>query len=282
MKGPQSRGWFRAFTLIELLVVIAIIAILAAILFPVFATARESARKASCQSNMKQIATAFLMYTNDADEKFPPNLTAPDNAGLSGDGWFSNNPYPNCEGWPCIMPDGRLTWGARLIPYIKNYGVFKCPSANNAGRNDWPGMSGSGFAIMNNPVTQRSISYYYNADFARLAEAAVDRPADRALLGETGRDRKAIDSPRGWDRDRCRATRWRDWYAPHQEGTNIAFADGHVKYFKDSNTGPGNNNAGDYGGGTNCGLPFGNMDGNGKDPNSRGLWWWENTPEWDK
>src|SRR5262245_45063190 len=59
-----------AFTLIELLVVIAIIAILAAILFPVFAQAREAARKASCQSNMKQIATALMMYAQDYDETF--------------------------------------------------------------------------------------------------------------------------------------------------------------------------------------------------------------------
>src|SRR5690349_8255349 len=62
----------RGFTLIELLVVIAIIAILAAILFPVFARAREAARKASCTSNLKQITTGFLMYTQDYDEVFPP------------------------------------------------------------------------------------------------------------------------------------------------------------------------------------------------------------------
>ena len=61
-----------AFTLVELLVVIAIIAILAAILFPVFARARENARRASCQSNMKQIATAMLMYVNDNKGKLPP------------------------------------------------------------------------------------------------------------------------------------------------------------------------------------------------------------------
>ena len=62
----------RGFTLIELLVVIAIIAILAAILFPVFARAREAARKSSCQSNLKQFGSAFMMYTQDYDECFPP------------------------------------------------------------------------------------------------------------------------------------------------------------------------------------------------------------------
>jgi prepilin-type N-terminal cleavage/methylation domain-containing protein/prepilin-type processing-associated H-X9-DG protein len=272
MNYLRNRGRPRAFTLIELLVVIAIIAILAAILFPVFAQARESARKASCQSNLKQIATAFHMYTNDFDSKYPPS--GPDANGLT-----SNNPYPGCEGWPCIPADGNMSWGARLQPYVKNYGLFKCPSANNSASNPWPGMTNSGFAPMNNPARQRSISYYYNADFARTVESAVDEPATRALIGETGRDRSATDRPRGWDRNRCRATRWTDWYAPHQEGTNIAFADGHVKYFKDSATGPGNNATGDWGGSTNCGLPFGNMDAN---PPIRGMWWWENTDENNK
>src|ERR1700755_3135670 len=67
-----TRSESHAFTLIELLVVIAIIAILAAILFPVFAQAREKARQAACQSNLKQISTGFAMYTQDFDEQFPP------------------------------------------------------------------------------------------------------------------------------------------------------------------------------------------------------------------
>src|SRR5688572_25991714 len=71
MKGWAKRG----FTLIELLVVIAIIAILAAILFPVFAKARESARKATCQSNLKQLGLAFGMYKQDFDERWPQNET---------------------------------------------------------------------------------------------------------------------------------------------------------------------------------------------------------------
>ena len=83
----QPRDRRRGFTLIELLVVIAIIAILAAILFPVFAKAREKARQASCQSNEKQLGLAFLQYVQDNDEKFPANFRRP--MGLAGQATLS-------------------------------------------------------------------------------------------------------------------------------------------------------------------------------------------------
>src|SRR5687768_4219676 len=92
----------RAFTLIELLVVIAIIAILAAILFPVFAQARDKARTSSCLSNTKQLGTALMMYTQDFDETNVPNGTG------------TNNPQ-----WPDL-----------LQPYAKNTGILICPSSN--------------------------------------------------------------------------------------------------------------------------------------------------------
>jgi len=94
------------FTLIELLVVIAIIAILAAILFPVFATAREKARQSSCTSNLKQLGLAFAQYTQDYDESFPMY------------GWASS-PWSY---WPLIV-----------YPYIKSQGVYKCPDDQNTG-----------------------------------------------------------------------------------------------------------------------------------------------------
>jgi prepilin-type N-terminal cleavage/methylation domain-containing protein/prepilin-type processing-associated H-X9-DG protein len=91
-----------AFTLIELLVVIAIIAILAAILFPVFAQAREKARSASCLSNMKQLGLCITMYTQDYDELYP--------VGFDGDNW-----------------NGVGLWVQNVQPYVKNLQVFVCP-----------------------------------------------------------------------------------------------------------------------------------------------------------
>ncbi|MDX1932270.1 MAG: DUF1559 domain-containing protein [Capsulimonadales bacterium] len=101
-----------AFTLIELLVVIAIIAILAAILFPVFAQAREKARQTSCLSNVKQLGLATLMYVQDYDETFPT-------AGVYD--WYTNETGD--------ASDARNNyWPARLMPYMKSLGILRCPS----------------------------------------------------------------------------------------------------------------------------------------------------------
>ncbi|MFM2222996.1 MAG: hypothetical protein RLZZ78_1253, partial [Armatimonadota bacterium] len=111
------RSHRNAFTLIELLVVIAIIAILAAILFPVFAQAREKARAASCLSNEKQIGLGLMMYTQDYDETYPTayfykNNTATTNGGSAG---------------------GYVHFTAMIHPYIKNEQVWVCPSDPNKG-----------------------------------------------------------------------------------------------------------------------------------------------------
>ncbi|MEN6305791.1 MAG: DUF1559 domain-containing protein [Armatimonadia bacterium] len=102
----------RGFTLIELLVVIAIIAILAAILFPVFAKAREKARQSSCLSNVKQIALGFIQYAQDYDEMFPAGGAVAGDVAV----WPNGTTGPNY-------------WPARVFPYVKNTQVFNCPSA---------------------------------------------------------------------------------------------------------------------------------------------------------
>lgn len=99
----------KAFTLIELLVVIAIIAILAAILFPVFAQARESARMTSCLNNMRQLGLGLQMYAQDSDETFPSIYA----------GYDQNYKYIGHEGW---------MWKNAIAPYLKNKGIFRCPS----------------------------------------------------------------------------------------------------------------------------------------------------------
>src|SRR5262245_12114442 len=122
IRPPKRSG----FTLIELLVVIAIIAILAAILFPVFAQAREAARKTSCLSNQKQLNNAMLMYCQDYDERYP--------------NWRTLVPVtPD-------TPNGKITWVENMQPYCKNKRIWVCPS--DAGST-------------NNPATQNS--YWLNA-----------------------------------------------------------------------------------------------------------------------
>jgi len=118
----MKRNANSAFTLIELLVVIAIIAILAAILFPVFAQAREKARQATCLSNVKQVSLSILMYTQDYDETLPL-LFAPN---------FGNDP----NGWAYSIGFKTYTWHNLVQPYTKNWQMFICPDSGRTNSNN--------------------------------------------------------------------------------------------------------------------------------------------------
>src|ERR1700747_1676529 len=112
---PRELSQKSAFTLIELLVVIAIIAILAAILFPVFAQAKEAAKKTSCLSNTKQIALGLYMYAGDFDDTLPNTSWEQDPAGFENG--ISYNPQ---------NPNGtyQVHWTFLIQPYVRNYNIF--------------------------------------------------------------------------------------------------------------------------------------------------------------
>ena len=183
----------RGFTLIELLVVIAIIAILAAILFPVFARAREKARQTSCLSNMKQISLSMLMYIQDYDERLPAT------------GWAGTETVT----WPDgTVEKGRNTWFLRIYPYVKNVQVFNCPSATV----EWGGQNTS------------AIQTGMNAHMANVKLATVTYPAQTLLVADTmGPASYVFLNYYRTDR----------WIAPrHNGGANLGFIDGHAKWMK--------------------------------------------------
>jgi len=160
-KNAAPKRQRRAFTLIELLVVIAIIAILAAILFPVFARARENARKASCQSNLKQIGLGMMMYVQDYDEI-----------------------YPVSEIWN-EAKTAYVPWAKVIDPYVKNSQIFVCPSAGF-----YSTSYGSGYGLnmggtkANNGFGYRSYagSWYTPSGTGPVALAAVDEPSTTILV----------------------------------------------------------------------------------------------------
>ncbi|MES2464060.1 MAG: DUF1559 domain-containing protein [Armatimonadota bacterium] len=218
-----------AFTLIELLVVIAIIAILAAILFPVFAQAREKARQTACVSNLKQVGTGLMMYAQDYDETLP----------VYNDGVFDfanpavYNVTPNFFGSP--------------MPYIKNSGVFGCPSA--------PDLEAAVPSAANQAVTPLSRSSFVgNAVVIGRTLASIPAPADIIYAQELFNARGTA-----FMRPLCTATlaqkqtspdgnyvyRW--WFYPrdtnnvnsainytniHMGGGNLLYSDGHAKWKK--------------------------------------------------
>ena len=189
------------FTLIELLVVIAIIAILAAILFPVFAKAREKARQASCLSNVKQIALGFMQYAQDYDERNCPS-------------------YAGAVGWPML-----------LQPYVKNTQIFKCPSA--------PGLI-DGWIVNTNTIdtswqagtATSPISYTFNSRLSNSSLGQLTAPAETIQIAD-GVWQDCDGTLVAGVNQLWRVTRG----CRHNDGANIGFYDGHGKWLSKSNIG---------------------------------------------
>ncbi len=214
------------FTLIELLVVIAIIAILAAILFPVFAKAREKARQASCMSNMKQIGLAIAQYQTDHDGYFPQNWTG----------------SPRCAPGP-----DHYDWMEVCQPYVQNWQIFICPSVDlpmpqldglhyrecsvtqtgrsHGGRHGGYGLNCGRVDDPNSFPAQLGRGPGGNADHQFIKDSRIKHPAQVILVAEcvywcamfcgTGHAGFPLGDARRTD---------------HNEGMNLCFADGHVKW----------------------------------------------------
>jgi len=260
----------RGFTLIELLVVIAIIAILAAILFPVFAQAREKARTTSCLSNFKQGALAWLMYLQDYDEEMVPM-------------WTGGHP-----GQPGAYPGGGtsndLLWPDLLNPYIKTWQIFHCPSSADPG-----GVWGGGpNAWVGNWEWDSNLGYNYLdlgqwnacADTAGVPLSNVDTPAFNVLMvdsaNQQAKDQYPTNAEQGTSNVNAPAQYaaiypapvtctwisnqpsnpqggW-DWTLPgtvpdftgftinrHTQGENVSWVDGHAKFQRPSQLWAGTN-----------------------------------------
>jgi len=219
-KNAKQKG----FTLIELLVVIAIIAILAAILFPVFARARENARRASCLSNLKQMGLGTMMYVQDYDDT-----------------------YPNAEE---LKSDGSTVlayWSTTIQPYVKSTQLFRCPSTSSTSTLN--GNYGANALVF---ITQRSGNDLTNhLGYQALKMSQVVSASTTYMLMDAGNyevwAREAHRNTYGWgyipgvgqyggdcgkatssiQNDDCESGR-------HFGGVNVAFADGHAKWLKSS------------------------------------------------
>ncbi len=201
----------RAFTLIELLVVIAIIAILAAILFPVFAKAREKARQIACLSNEKQIGIGILQYVQDYDELYPYRYGA------------------------FVTPTHQYSWKDMIYPYIKSVDVFKCPDSPAAQVKDaTPGSIFPGGYSMWLPDSFLSGVFGHGAAYPQPL-AGIEQPSNSLLILETSYLYADTGPYFSYDEPAPTSTTIApgpsDWNSGHSKNSgNIIYMDGHAKY----------------------------------------------------
>ena len=224
----KSKRQTPGFTLIELLVVIAIIAILASILFPVFARARENARRASCMSNLKQIGLGIMMYVQDYDEKYPPAQII--SAETPPGGWQGS--------W--AQSNNVWIWQNVIYPYTKSMQVCACPS----------GQMASGSVI----ETEYGVNYYVMpSSGSGISMASVNSAATTYMAMDAGQwyvSATTVTQPTGYNGyvpgtepftgspTGVGSYPIHDWNLSdyqngrHFDGINVTFADGHVKWLK--------------------------------------------------
>ncbi len=210
----MKRSYRTGFNLIELLVVIAIIAILAAILFPVFAQARDKARQATCLSNAKQLAMGVMMYAQDYDEVVPAaysEWTAP----------LYSSPVGNFKNYPSY-------WYVVIQPYVKNTRVVKCPS-------DGDKLIPTSYAYNYPHMSYRLL---YPTSLFRLSQ--YEAPGDTLVFGESQRGPKQEDwtlnylyCPVHWAPGTLKGRGDANGMAfRHQGGAIVGFLDGHAKWIR--------------------------------------------------
>jgi prepilin-type N-terminal cleavage/methylation domain-containing protein/prepilin-type processing-associated H-X9-DG protein len=203
----------KAFTLIELLVVIAIIAILAAILFPVFGRARENARRSSCQSNMKQIGLGILQYVQDYDETYPMSNK-------------NTTTYTESGG-------GTGLWMVNTYPYVKSTQIYACPSGAKGISAKYDGASGGtlDFPLKN----QLGANEWVILPNLSTTTVKISQIPQASLLGMIA-DSTLASWNNPWRVINANGVPYSEptgidpSFARHFDGTNILYADGHVKY----------------------------------------------------
>ena len=208
----------KGFTLIELLVVIAIIAILAAILFPVFAQAREKARQTSCLSNLKQLGTALQLYKDDWNAKCPKMALGTNYASAAEFAAAYGNQYPTAylhiANWIPPAMGGKngfyWSWMDAIFSYVKNANMYKCPS------------------------NQKYLGYGMNAQMDGVPNNYCTQTSEKVVFSDTLVDSENFfGATFPWQILGLTTSSYGPGVAArHSDGLNYTFMDGHAKYYK--------------------------------------------------